>query len=341
MWTEILQAFIIIFIAEMGDKTQILAMAFATKFPVKKVLLGVFIGSLLNHGIAVAFGTYISSRMPIGNIQIIAGVLFVLFALWTLKLEKYDDKTNCNYKFGAVITVATAFFIGELGDKTQLAAVTISATAQYPVLIVCGTVAGMVTASVIGIAIGKKLGDKIPEHIIKIFSAIIFFVVGTIKLFQNVPREFINVLTVSLYFVVFITTFIFIIRHQLNKFKRGHISDFSKKSKELYDYYHNINNALNDICLGKDICGECIGEKCIIGKMKALVQNEIKDDLSSKESEKETVSIIIKQYDREKVFKALECTTKYIEESGKDEDLEKVKQLKKNFEIILSQKKNQ
>jgi len=78
---EFIKAFFLIFAAEMGDKTQILAMAFATRYPVKKVLLGIFIGSLLNHGIAVALGAIISTQIPLDAIQTAAGVAFIGFAL--------------------------------------------------------------------------------------------------------------------------------------------------------------------------------------------------------------------------------------------------------------------
>ena len=83
MIQELLKAFLLIFIAEMGDKTQILAMAFATQFPVRKVLLGIGLGVVLNHGLAVALGSYLSRVVPLSTVQIIAGAAFVGFALWT------------------------------------------------------------------------------------------------------------------------------------------------------------------------------------------------------------------------------------------------------------------
>src|SRR5690606_22932798 len=146
--------------AEMGDKTQILAMAFATQYQVKKVLMGVFLGSLLNHGIAVALGSYLSSVIPINTIQIIAGISFVGFALWTLKNDDDDEEEgDSKGKFGPVFTVAMAFFIGELGDKTQLTAITLSVDASYPVFILLGTVSGMILTSSLGIYVGSKIGN--------------------------------------------------------------------------------------------------------------------------------------------------------------------------------------
>ena len=157
MMIEMLKAFFLIFIAEMGDKTQILAMAFATRFPVKKVLAGVFIGVLLNHGLGVIVGKYISDFLPTNIIQIVAGVVFISFAFWTLKVEDDEDKDEeQKYKFGPVLTVALAFFIGELGDKTQLTAITLATNTSYPLAILGGTVLGMIMTCSIGILIGKS-----------------------------------------------------------------------------------------------------------------------------------------------------------------------------------------
>ena len=104
MINEIIRAFMLIFIAEMGDKTQILALAFATRFPVKKVILGIGIGSFLNHGLAVLLGSYLSTLIPINMIQIVAGFAFIGFALWTLKPDEEEDdsdpKTNYYFRLG-------------------------------------------------------------------------------------------------------------------------------------------------------------------------------------------------------------------------------------------------
>jgi len=117
MIQEMIKAFMLIFIAEMGDKTQILAMAFAVRFPVKKVLLGIGIGAFLNHGLAVIVGSYLSKMISIDIVQMVAGFVFILFALWTLKPDEDDEVEEAKSKFGPVATVALAFFLGELGDK--------------------------------------------------------------------------------------------------------------------------------------------------------------------------------------------------------------------------------
>ncbi len=95
----------------MGDKTQILAMAFATKYKVKMVLIGIFFGSLLNHGLAVVLGSYLSRFVPVSAIQMVAGFAFVVFALWTLQMdEDNDEDKKIGGSLGPIMTVATAFF---------------------------------------------------------------------------------------------------------------------------------------------------------------------------------------------------------------------------------------
>ena len=132
MITEFFKSMFLIFMAEMGDKTQILAMAFATQFMIKEVLLGVCLGSLLNHGIAVVLGAYLSHVIPQDAVQIAAGFLFIGFALLSLKADEEDEEEKAKKDLSPILTVAIAFFIGELGDKTQLTAITLASDATFP-----------------------------------------------------------------------------------------------------------------------------------------------------------------------------------------------------------------
>lgn len=185
MVQEILKAFFFIFIAEMGDKTQILAMTFAARYNSLQVLIGIFIGVLLNHGIAIAIGNKLACFIPVDKLQIIAGVLFIIFGLWTLKVDKKDDNNRTKIKFGPIFTVALAFFIGELGDKTQLTALTLAMDAEHPTFILMGTIMGMLVTGGIGIFIGSKIANKLSETSIKIVSSAIFIICGTVKLFYS------------------------------------------------------------------------------------------------------------------------------------------------------------
>ena len=201
MLNEYVKAFLLIFLAEMGDKTQLLALLFSTKYKVKKVLAGVFIGSFLNHGLAIAFGTYLSGIIPLKSLQIIAGIMFIIFGICTF-YNDVDEENEVICKFSPIITVATAFFIGELGDKTQLTATTLSVDAKYPLIILMGTVSGMLFTSLIGMIVGSKLGEKIPVNIIKYGAACIFVSFGVVKLSRSLPGKYVNLCNGVILFVI-------------------------------------------------------------------------------------------------------------------------------------------
>ncbi|SES87068.1 TMEM165/GDT1 family protein [Anaerobranca gottschalkii] len=196
MISEILSSLIFIFLAEMGDKTQLLALAFATKYKLSAVLTGVFLGSLLNHSLAVIIGLYLSSFIPLNIINIATSFAFIIFGLWTLKIDEGEEECleegKCPPKFHPILIVASAFFLGEIGDKTQLTVITLSTSARYPLGVLLGTVTGMVITSSIGVFIGNKLGKKIPENIIKLISGLIFILFGLINLYEFLPSKYLT-----------------------------------------------------------------------------------------------------------------------------------------------------
>ncbi|MCX7615185.1 MAG: TMEM165/GDT1 family protein [Clostridiales bacterium] len=178
-------------LAEMGDKTQLLAMAFATKYKASKVLIGVFIATVLNHGLAVAVGNYLT-RFESAQvwIQAIASLSFIFFGLWTIRGDELDGEENKTTKYGAVATVAFAFFLAEMGDKTQLATIALATKfGTSPLGILMGTTAGMMIADGIGIVLGLVLCKKIPEQKIKFISASIFILFGFIGCIEVAYRE--------------------------------------------------------------------------------------------------------------------------------------------------------
>lgn len=182
---EFVKAMLLILIAEMGDKTQIVAMAFATKYKLHQILMGVAIGSAANHGLAILFGTLLTQYLDMKIIHSAAGVLFFLiFAFLSLDLEDPEEEEESKEKFGPLITVALAFFIGELGDKTQLTALSLSTDAVYPLLILLGTTTGMVLTSLLGILIAQRFGERIPEEIMKVLAACAFLIFGSQKMLQ-------------------------------------------------------------------------------------------------------------------------------------------------------------
>jgi putative Ca2+/H+ antiporter (TMEM165/GDT1 family) len=274
MIQEILQAFVLIFIAEMGDKTQILAIAFATKYPVKKVLLGIMIGAFLNHGIAVTLGSQLTKLVPMDTIQIIAGIAFIIFGIWSLRLEEDEEEAKiANSKYGAVITVALAFFIGELGDKTQLTAITLAAGSTNFLFILLGTVSGMVATGGLGIFVGKKIGDKVPEIGIKIVSSLIFLFFGSAKLYRSVPNEYVSLFNSMLYLLTITIIFVVLLRKNYIAHRNGPVSRYRNMSKQLYDYYADMEVNIEKLCNGTEICGTCDGIKCPVGNTRAIINN--------------------------------------------------------------------
>jgi len=275
MLAEMIKAFLLIFMAEMGDKTQILAMAFATRFPVRKVLIGIGLGVLFNHGLAVALGSYLSQVVPIDTIQMIAGAAFIGFALWTLRPEEEEEEKETRMRFGPAATVALAFFLGELGDKTQLTAITLAADAGYPVMVLAGTVSGMVATGALGIFIGKKLGDRIPETGIRLLAASIFMFFGLQKLYRTVPARYLEVHYVAPFIAILALTAGWMAYSMIRRKREGFRSAFISKSKMLHDYYQHLKKDLDEICLGPEYCSGCQGELCAVGKSKEIVQEAL------------------------------------------------------------------
>ncbi|OPJ65096.1 TMEM165/GDT1 family protein [Clostridium oryzae] len=202
--TSFIKALMFVVVAEMGDKTQLLAMAMAGKYKIKQVLLGVFVATVVNHGIAVAAGKYLGSLIPMGTIRIVAAASFILFGLWTLRGDKIDDDKEKKSKFGPVITVAIAFFMAEMGDKTQLMTIAIAAQSAQPVLVLLGTTTGMMIADGIGIIGGAWMCKHIPDKYIKWGAGIIFIFFGTLTFYEAVPTKFLNPVYIIIYFIVII-----------------------------------------------------------------------------------------------------------------------------------------
>ena len=181
-------SFAVIFVAELGDKSQLMAMAFATRYRPWTVLAAVSIATLLVHAGSVLIGATVALALPTAAIQVAAGLAFFAFALWTLRGDELgEDDEGRARRTGrwALLTIGSAFFLAELGDKTMLATITL-ATTQEPWGTWLGSTAGMVAADGLAIAVGALLGSRLPERAIKIFAAGAFFVFGTILIAQGV-----------------------------------------------------------------------------------------------------------------------------------------------------------
>lgn len=200
--TAFIKALLFVVVAEMGDKTQLLAMAMASKYKAKQVLIGVFIATIFNHALAVAVGSYLSALIPMDTVKIVAAISFLIFGLWTLRGDKIDDENEKKSKFGPVVTVAIAFFLAEMGDKTQLMTISIAAQYQQPINILMGTTVGMMVADSIGIIGGAWMCKHIPEVYIKWVAGIIFMFFGTLTLYGAVPAGMLNAAYVILYLII-------------------------------------------------------------------------------------------------------------------------------------------
>lgn len=174
-----------VLIAEMGDKTQLVALAFATRYSVKTVLSGVFAATLLVHLFSVAIGEAAGLALPVFWINLFAGLSFIFFGLWTLRGDTLDEEAkNKMTRFGPFITVAITFFLAELGDKTMLTTVTIASQQNNFAAVWIGSTVGMVIADGIAIIVGKVMGKRLPERWIKYGAVAIFIAAGVYTLVQ-------------------------------------------------------------------------------------------------------------------------------------------------------------
>lgn len=187
--TAFLASLAFVVLAEMGDKTQLLAMAFACRFRWQTVMWGVFVATVLNHLFAVLVGNYLTALIPLQAIQIGAALSFILFGLWTIRGDELGDEARQD-RFSPFWTVTIAFFIAEMGDKTQLATVALAAKYQAILPVWFGTTFGMMIADGIGIIFGIVLGKKIPERTMKWVAALLFIGFGLWGLYEYVPVGF-------------------------------------------------------------------------------------------------------------------------------------------------------
>jgi Ca2+/H+ antiporter, TMEM165/GDT1 family len=179
---------------EIGDKSQFLAMAFASRMKLHKVLLGILLAVVVLNALAVVVGTVLAS-VPgwQGWVRFISAALFLIFGLWSLKSEDEEDDKPQNRKrsYGDIAVVFVSFFFSEMGDKTQL--VTISLAARYPsapLLVLAGSTLGMMIADGVGIFAGVVAHRKLPERALKIISASLFIFFGVIGVWQSLHDTF-------------------------------------------------------------------------------------------------------------------------------------------------------
>jgi putative Ca2+/H+ antiporter (TMEM165/GDT1 family) len=184
----LLLSFGVIFLAELGDKSQLMALAFATRLPALPVLIAITLATLLVHLGSVALGATVALALPTNVVSMVAGFAFLIFAAWTLRGDQLDEADEERARRATtrsvIVTVGTAFFLAELGDKTMLATVTL-ATNHEAFGTWIGSTAGMVAADAIAIGIGKALGTRLPERVVRVAAAVAFVAFGLILIWQG------------------------------------------------------------------------------------------------------------------------------------------------------------
>jgi Ca2+/H+ antiporter, TMEM165/GDT1 family len=186
--TDNLEAFLVatgvVALAEIGDKTQLLAFILAARF--KKplpIVAGILVATLLNHGLAGALGVWITTSVSPGLLRWVLGASFLAMAVWTMIPDKIEDEeARVAQRFGVFGATFVTFFLAEMGDKTQVATVAMAAHYDTPLLVVAGTTLGMLIADVPAVVVGDKLADRIPMKLVHSIAAAIFTLLGVATL---------------------------------------------------------------------------------------------------------------------------------------------------------------
>jgi Ca2+/H+ antiporter, TMEM165/GDT1 family len=175
----------VVALAEIGDKTQLLAFLLATRF--KKplpIIAGILVATLLNHSMAGALGAWITATISTQTLRWILGLTFIAMAVWTLIPDKIEEEEmQVAKRFGVFGATLITFFLAEMGDKTQIATVAMSAHFSSVVLVVIGTTLGMMIADVPAVFIGDRLSARIPMKLVHAIAAAMFAAMGVATLF--------------------------------------------------------------------------------------------------------------------------------------------------------------
>ena len=208
-----LVAFILIMVGELADKSQLLALLLATRYKAWQVLIGIFIATFVVHFFTTLVGQFLGAAIPAGVIPWMTGILFIGFGIWTLRGDKVEDEeADKGARFGPIIATTIAFFLAELGDKTQIMTLAISVDPGGALLeylkgagrrsrrgsrrwlargvsrtgrfwaVTMGSTVGMVVADAIAIGIGRLLGKNMPELLMRRVSGVIFILFGLLSI---------------------------------------------------------------------------------------------------------------------------------------------------------------
>nr|WP_315397401.1 TMEM165/GDT1 family protein [uncultured Duganella sp.] len=173
----------IVALAEIGDKTQLLAFVLAAKFrrPLP-IIAAIFVATIANHAFAAAIGTWITGLLGPDILRWVLGASFLAMAAWTLVPDKLDDEDTQLARYGVFLTTLIAFFVAEMGDKTQVATVALAARYDALIAVVCGTTLGMMIANVPAVYLGDRVANKVSLKLVHGIAAAVFAVLGVATL---------------------------------------------------------------------------------------------------------------------------------------------------------------
>lgn len=173
----------IVALAEVGDKTQLLAFVLAAKFrkPLP-IIAGILLATLVNHGFAGALGAWITALMTPATLRWVLGISFLGMAVWTLIPDTFDESDSKVTRFGVFGTTVVGFFLAEMGDKTQIATVALAAQYHTFFAVVAGTTLGMMIANVPAVLLGDRIAQRMPVRLVHAVAAAIFAILGVITL---------------------------------------------------------------------------------------------------------------------------------------------------------------
>jgi len=183
MTTAFLVSTLVVAIAEIGDKTQLLSLVLAARFrkPLP-IIAGIFFATLANHALAALLGEWVRAQFHPDTLRWVLGLSLLAIAGWALKPDKIDAEVKQVGRYGVFLLTFVVFFIAEIGDKTQIATVVLAAQYQALVAVVLGTTLGMMIANVPAVLLGSAMAHRIPLRAVRICAALLFAVLGALAL---------------------------------------------------------------------------------------------------------------------------------------------------------------
>ncbi|GAA1482291.1 TMEM165/GDT1 family protein [Gordonia sinesedis] len=225
MIAALVLSFGVIFVAELGDKSQLMAMTYALRYRWWVVLLAITVATTAVHAVSVFFGHFLGLTIPASLMAILAGLAMLIFGLWTLRGDSLDDAESAKAeRVGASVffAVMSSFFLAELGDKTMLATITLSVDNDW-LGVWIGSTVGMVAADALAIAVGTLLGKHLPERTIALGAAALFFAFAAWLLYDGLTGASLVTVVATLSAVVVLVGVGAVYIHRVHRARRAEL----------------------------------------------------------------------------------------------------------------------